>query len=157
MSTVVISIAMTVPTTMTIATVRISVAVALRVAMAIAATIAAAVTYTVTPVAPVLTTEATGPITAMLASMVAWGLPLGATSGLLEIVPALGVLVKEWTPAVRQRGLVGGRLVLGLRGCSVVLSWRRGRLMFAVTTVATITTFGAVIAVLGRGRSYAFR
>lgn len=171
MTAVVISVTvtMTVAIAVTVAaTVGVAMAVASRVAIALTTTIATTIAATVTAVlatvastmsttvaaAAVFTTETARAIATMLTTVVARSLPLSAAGGLLKIVPALSLLVKEGTPAVRQRGLVGGRLVLRL----VVLRRRGRRSVVAVaaittiTTFATVTTLRAVRTILGRGR-----
>lgn len=78
--------------------------------------------------------------------VLAGSLPLGATGSYLDIVPALVLLVELSSPALRQRRLVGRRLVLRLGRSSVVLGGRRTSL-----AVLTVVAVGAS-ALSGRGR-----
>lgn len=79
-------------------------------------------------------------------SVLAGSLPLGATGSYLDIVPALVLLVELGSPALRQRRLVGRRLVRRLRRSSVVLSGRRTSLAAFTVVAVGASAFG------GRGR-----
>lgn len=78
--------------------------------------------------------------------VLAGSFPLGAAGSYLDIVPALVLLVELGSPALRQRRLVGRRLVLRLGRSSVVLSGRRTSLA-ALAVVAV-----GASALSGRGR-----
>lgn len=136
-----ISISITTPMT-TVAIAAIAVRVAVSITIAVATTVAGlasvarrtAISRLATVTAAMLVPV---PSRSGVAALVSGGLPLGAAGGLLEIVPALGVLVEEGLPTGRQRGLVRRWLVLRLGRSGMVLG--RGR--------PALTLTGAVIAV----------
>jgi hypothetical protein len=92
--------------------VRVS-AVSIAASRSVAVAVMAALTITsrLAPIAP-------GSITGVLTG----SLPLAATGGLFYIVPSLMTLVPAGNPAMRQRRLVGRRVV---RRRTIVARWRR--------------------------------
>jgi len=102
------------------------------VATTVATAMATAVSTSV--VARVTTVSSRVGVLARGRGVISRSFPLGAAGRLLQIVPTLGLLVKERLPAVRQRRLVGRRLVVRVRGrtAAVVLTGSGGRGMATV-------------------------